>query len=120
MSVPSVFLKVDPKYRVLENDLVFALYDINPASEGHTLIIPKRQFSSFFEATPDEVVAIYDLLQKTKKVLVEKFNPDGFNIGVNVGEVAGQTVMHAHMHLIPRYKNKSLEKNEHIQKIVHP
>ncbi len=68
------------------------------------LIIPKRHFADFFEATDEEILAINDLLHKAKKLLQEKYKPDGFNIGVNIGYDAGQTIFHLHVHLIPRYK----------------
>lgn len=117
--VSSVFLKVDSKHRVLENDLAFVLYDIQPASKGHMLIIPKRVFADFFEATAEELLAFYDLMGQGRRLLTDLYNPQGFNIGVNIGEVAGQTVMHAHMHLIPRYQGGSLEQSEHIEGLIH-
>lgn len=72
-------------------------------SRGHALIIPKRHIASLFDATSDEREALYDLLAQVKIELQEKYNPDGFNIGINEGAAAGQTVMHLHIHLIPRY-----------------
>jgi diadenosine tetraphosphate (Ap4A) HIT family hydrolase len=104
--VESIFLNVDSKHRVVENDLAFALYDIHPVSKGHLLIIPKRVFMDFFEASPEEVQAIHELLVRGRDLLMERYQPDGFNIGVNVGGIAGQTVWHAHVHLIPRYRNQ--------------
>jgi len=88
----------------LENDLALAFFDSYPVNEGHMLIIPKRHFADFFEATDEEILAINDLLHKAKKLLEEKYKPDGFNIGVNIGYDAGQTIFHLHVHLIPRYK----------------
>lgn len=89
---------------VVENDLAFGIFDKFPVNEGHMLIIPKRHFESFFDATEEEIVALYDLIKVGKKHLDKEFNPDGYNVGVNVGEYGGQTVMHLHIHLIPRYK----------------
>jgi len=74
-----------------------------PVSRGHCLIIPKRHFSSMFEATAEERSALWDLVEKTRQHLLSEYGPDGFNIGINDGEAAGQTVMHLHIHLIPRY-----------------
>ncbi|MFN2364381.1 MAG: HIT family protein, partial [Halarsenatibacteraceae bacterium] len=88
----------------LENDYAIAIYDKYPVNEGHMMVIPKRHFSSFFDATNQEVIAIYDLLKESRDYLDEKYNPDGYNVGVNIEEAAGQTVMHLHIHLIPRYK----------------
>ena len=89
---------------ILSNDHAIAIYDGYPVSLGHCLIIPKRHIASFFEVTREEQVALLDLLDEMQNILVKERNPDGFNIGVNVGEAAGQTVMHLHIHLIPRYE----------------
>jgi diadenosine tetraphosphate (Ap4A) HIT family hydrolase len=88
----------------LENELALAFFDSYPVNEGHMLIIPRRHFADFFEATDKEILAINDLLHKVKKLLEDKFKPDGFNIGVNIGYDAGQTIFHLHVHIIPRYK----------------
>ncbi len=80
-----------------------AIYDGFPVSPGHTLIIPKRHVASFFEATKEEQGAMLDLLAEMRQRLQTERNPDGFNIGINDGAAAGQTVMHLHIHLIPRY-----------------
>ena len=74
-----------------------------PISPGHALIIPKRHIASLFDATREEREALFDLLEQVKTELQEKYNPNGFNIGINDGTAAGQTVMHLHIHLIPRY-----------------
>lgn len=89
---------------IVENNLAFGIFDKFPVNEGHMLIIPKRHFESFFDATEEEIVELYDLIKVGKKHLDEEFNPDGYNVGVNVGEYGGQTIMHLHIHLIPRYK----------------
>lgn len=88
---------------ILINTHAFAIYDGFPVSPGHCLIIPKRHISSFFEATREEQTALLDLLAEMQGMLVKERHTDGFNIGINVGEAAGQTVMHLHIHLIPRY-----------------
>lgn len=98
------FCQIEPEKYLCSNSLCFAVYDKFPVSEGHLLIIPFRHFGSFFEATHEEKLAILDLLEKCKQHLDEKFRPDGYNIGINVGAVAGQTIFHLHVHLIPRYK----------------
>jgi Diadenosine tetraphosphate (Ap4A) hydrolase and other HIT family hydrolases len=71
---------------------------------GHTLIVPKRHVASLFEITTEEMSSCWELLHAVKSRLDERFAPDGFNVGVNVGEAAGQTVFHLHIHVIPRYK----------------
>ncbi|SEH04719.1 HIT family protein [Candidatus Venteria ishoeyi] len=93
-----------PSSRILfENALVLGLRDAFPVSPGHTLIIPRRHIASFFETTPDEQKALQDVLHATQQDLQQALKPDGFNIGINDGVAAGQTVMHLHIHLIPRY-----------------
>lgn len=89
---------------LLDNELAYAVFDLMPVSPGHMLIIPRRHAETFFDLTEAEEKAMLELLHKGKKLLDDKYNPDGYNFGVNCGECAGQSVMHAHMHLIPRFK----------------
>ena len=88
---------------VLANDLCYARYDKYPVSPGHLLLIPFRHVASLFDATDDEQAALLALVREAKTLLDEHFHPDGYNIGVNVRAAAGQTVMHLHLHVIPRY-----------------
>jgi len=88
---------------VARNDLCYALWDRFPVSRGHLLVIPFRHESDFFSLTAGEKQAMLALVDVGKGVIDEKFHPAGFNIGVNVGSAAGQTVMHCHCHMIPRY-----------------
>ncbi len=97
------FCNPAPGEVVLENDLCYARYDKFPASPGHLLIIPFRHVASLFDATDEEQAALLALVREANVLLDEEFHPDGYNIGVNVGEAAGQTVMHLHVHVIPRY-----------------
>ncbi|MDR3601739.1 MAG: HIT family protein [Desulfosporosinus sp.] len=87
-----------------EDELARAFFDKYPVSAGHVLIVPKRHVVSLFDATKEEMASIGNLLRKVKEQLDEQFHPDGYNIGVNVGEAAGQTVLHLHVHVIPRYE----------------
>lgn len=89
---------------VLENEWAKALYDKFPVNKGHLLIVPKRHVEQYFDLTEDERKAIDQLLFVGKKLLEETLHPDGYNIGINCGEAAGQTIFHVHIHLIPRYK----------------
>lgn len=89
---------------ILENEYCYAKYDKFPVSPGHVLIISKRHVSSWFDLCLEEQSAALNLLSEAKKLIDETFHPDAYNIGVNCGEVAGQTIMHVHMHLIPRYE----------------
>lgn len=97
------FCTLDPSRIILSNDHAIAIRDGFPVSEGHTLIIPKSHIASLFEATTEEQAALLDLLGLARKQLQDELRPDGFNIGINDGTAAGQTVMHLHIHLIPRY-----------------
>lgn len=96
------FCTLVPSRIIAANELAVAVYDAYPVSPGHTLIIPKRHIASFFETTREEQAALLDLLTAMKLLLQNERNPDGFNIGINDGAAAGQTVMHLHIHLIPR------------------
>lgn len=98
------FCTLAPERTLLENELSVVLRDGFPVSSGHTLVIPKRHVGSFFDLTPDEREAIFSLLDRAKVGVDADFNPDGYNIGINDGLAAGQTVPHLHVHLIPRYK----------------
>jgi diadenosine tetraphosphate (Ap4A) HIT family hydrolase len=88
---------------VLANELAAVIRGNFPVSRGHTLIISKRHVDSFFEVTGDERKAMLALLDSAKLGLDAAFHPDGYNVGINDGEAAGQTVPHLHLHLIPRY-----------------
>ncbi|MBI3602591.1 MAG: HIT family protein [Candidatus Omnitrophica bacterium] len=103
-----IFCKNLPK--VLENDLAYAVYDIKPLSQGHMVFILKRHHTTIFESTPQEIQALFDLINKGKALLQKQHKPDAFNIAANCGEAAGQIVMHAHVHLIPRYAKEPLER----------
>jgi diadenosine tetraphosphate (Ap4A) HIT family hydrolase len=89
---------------IAENEHCFAMPDQYPASPGHTLIISRRHVKDFFDLNEEEKAACFELLQEMKEKLQEEHEPDGWNIGMNCGSVAGQTVFHFHCHLIPRYK----------------
>ncbi len=89
---------------ILESGTAFAIFDKYPVSDGHVLVIPRRHCSSYFGLTADEQVVCWQLLNEVAAIIRERFNPDGFNIGINIGRAAGQTVDHVHLHLIPRYE----------------
>ena len=97
------FCGIDHSRELLANDHAIAVPDGFPISPGHLLIIPKRHVLSFFSATIQERSAIIALLDAARERLIKEYKPDGFNIGINDGVAAGQTVMHMHIHLIPRY-----------------
>ena len=88
---------------IQENGTAFWILDGFPVSQGHSLIIPKRNVGSFFEVNAEERVGMLALLDEAQKWLSSKYQSEAFNIGINDGLLAGQTVPHLHMHLIPRY-----------------
>jgi diadenosine tetraphosphate (Ap4A) HIT family hydrolase len=93
-----------PRDQVLvERPLTLAVRDSYPVSPGHSLIVPRRHVVTFFEASQEERLAMLKLLDEMKVRLDWEHKPDGYNIGINSGAAAGQTVMHLHIHLIPRY-----------------
>ena len=86
-----------------ENDLAYASYDTYPVTDHHCLIIPKRHIKDYFDLTKEEIIACDQLIKKMKNKIEIKDNfVKGFNIGTNSGKVAGQSIMHCHIHLIPR------------------
>lgn len=87
---------------ILENSVAVAFRDGFPVVEGHTLVVPRRHVASLFDLTEDEQTALWKLVATVRGKLMIELQPDGFNIGVNDGTAAGQTVMHAHVHIIPR------------------
>jgi len=88
---------------VLRNELACVRFDIYPVNPGHCLIIPFRHVANYFDITKEERQAMLALADEAKKILDRDFAPQGYNLGINVGDVAGQTVPHVHLHLIPRY-----------------
>jgi len=90
--------------KILETEMSFAIYDGFPVNEGHVLIIPKRHTSNYFDLSSEEQKDCIELLNRVKEIVQEKYNPDGFNVGININEAAGQTVPHVHVHLITRYE----------------
>ncbi|MDB2476502.1 HIT family protein [Paracoccaceae bacterium] len=99
-----IFCEIATTDRVIyQTDHTFVIRDAFPVTEGHTLIIPKRHVADYFDLNPNETSDIQELLQKHKALIeVNDESVDGFNIGINVGAAAGQTVFHVHVHLIPR------------------
>ena len=88
---------------VAENSLAYVRYDNNSLSRGHVLVVPKRHVASFFDMTADEQAAVLSLLNHAQRLIQNRHAPDGYNIGVNIGKAGGQSRMHVHVHLIPRY-----------------
>ena len=100
---PCIFCKIRKEELQFENQLAYSSIDSYPVSEFHSLIVPKRHIETYFELTNEEIQACNELILKTKeKILKQDSSVKGFNIGTNVGKSAGQSIMHCHIHLIPR------------------
>jgi diadenosine tetraphosphate (Ap4A) HIT family hydrolase len=99
------FCELDADHQLItESATAYAIFDKYPVSEGHALIIPKRHVANYFELSFKEQSACWLVLNRAREIIQENYQPQGFNIGVNIGYVAGQTVHHVHIHLIPRYE----------------
>lgn len=100
---PCLFCNTSKKEIIFENDLAFVAFDSYPVSQFHSLIIPKRHIQNYFDLTNDELLACHGLLLKIKnKINSDDNTVGGFNIGVNSERIAGQSILHCHIHLIPR------------------
>ena len=98
------FCTLDPDREVLcESEDAIAFPDKFPVSPGHALVVPRRHVADYFSLAEAEQQALWRLVNECKQMLAQKYRPDGFNVGINVGPAAGQTVFHVHIHLIPRY-----------------
>ena len=92
-----------PDHLLFENALAYVRTDNNSLSRGHVLVVPRRHVANFFDLTAGEQSAVLALLNQAQKACQRQHSPDGYNIGVNVGKAGGQSRMHVHVHLIPRY-----------------
>lgn len=88
---------------LVENESFVAVLDHYPVSDGHTLVFPRRHITKIADLSSEEMVSLGAILKVAQEQLGEEYDPDGYNIGVNEGAAAGQTVPHLHIHLIPRY-----------------
>lgn len=102
---PCIFCDKDNKRFTLitENDFCYAIWDSNPVSQGHALVIPKSHTVSFFDLHSKDVESLFSLMGIVKNIISQEYNPEGFTIGVNDGVSTGRTVHHLHIHIIPRY-----------------
>ena len=89
---------------LMETEYAVAFFDGFPVAEGHTLIVPRRHVASLYELSAPEQGAVWELVRRVREQLLARLSPDGFNIGLNDGTAVGQTVMHTHVHVVPRWK----------------
>lgn len=100
----SVFSDIPTSDWLLSGSHFYIIYDKYPVSNGHLLIVSKKPRQDFFDLTAEEQNELPDMIEKAKELVEQQYSPDGYNIGMNCGEFAGQTVFHFHCHVIPRYK----------------
>lgn len=112
------FCELSAERILFRNDAAIALRDAYPVTPGHTLVIPMRHVASFFDVTALERSEMLALLDQAKVQLQAELNPAGFNIGINDGAAAGQTVPHLHLHLIPRYEGDVLDPRGGVRWII--
>ena len=98
-----------PSAKVYEDDQVLAILDLSQAQKGHTLVMPKKHFDTFLDADSDTVKPVFEVTQKLARKIKTNLNADGVNVLNNTNAAAGQSVMHMHVHIIPRYTNDDLE-----------
>lgn len=114
----SIINSGDKSRVVVERSLALAIKDGYPISNGHTLIIPKRHIASFFETTKEEREQLLALIDEAKFRIDTDLSPDAYNIGINDGKAAGQTVNHLHIHLIPRYQGDVIDARGGVRWVV--
>ncbi len=108
-----------PAGRIIEENVhAIVVADAYPVSAGHSLVIPKRHRPSFFELTTEEIAAVYELLCRMRVRLDKTLRPAGYNVGVNIGEAAGQTIGHVHVHLIPRFVGDVAEPRGGVRNVI--
>jgi diadenosine tetraphosphate (Ap4A) HIT family hydrolase len=107
-----------PRGVTRRNELAYCTRDSYPVSPGHSLIIPFRHSASVFDLTREEMTACMELVAEEQQVLDAEFNPDGYNVGVNAGAAAGQSIFHVHIHLIPRYTGDSERPQGGVRQVI--
>jgi diadenosine tetraphosphate (Ap4A) HIT family hydrolase len=103
---------------IFGNDLCYAIRDRYPVSRGHTLVIPRRHYADVFESTEAELASFAGMIARVRRSLDAEFSPQGYNVGVNCGNAAGQTIMHAHIHVIPRYRDDRFDPTGGVRGVI--
>jgi mutator protein MutT len=115
---PCPFCGLSKDQLFYDGKLVVGIWDSHPASPGHALLIPKRHAPTLFDATPEERAELMAAVDKARQAIEKTRAPDGYNIGFNIGEAAGQTVFHAHLHVIPRYAGDAPNPRGGVRKVL--
>lgn len=115
---PCLFCNLSEERIVASNGPAISIRDGFPVSPGHTLIIPKRHVATFFDTTTEERLAMFELMEKAKLALDAELRPAAYNIGVNDGPAAGQTISHLHFHLIPRYVGDDADPRGGVRRVL--
>jgi diadenosine tetraphosphate (Ap4A) HIT family hydrolase len=102
------------------NQHAYVRWDNHSLSRGHVIAVPKRHVADFFDLTEEEKASVFELLDRAKAHIQQEFSPDGYNIGVNIGRAAGQSRMHVHVHLIPRYVGDVSDPRGGVRKVLAP
>jgi diadenosine tetraphosphate (Ap4A) HIT family hydrolase len=114
----SPFYPIAPERLLLETRQCVAFLDTSPVSKGHALVVAKTVTAGLFDLPAEIQTEVWDTVRRTREILVRRYRPDGFNIGINDGPAAGQTVAHAHVHIIPRYRNDVADPRGGIRRII--
>lgn len=114
----SPFYAIAPERMLLETRRCVAFLDTNPVSKGHALVVAKTVTASLFDLPIEVQAEVWETVRRVRGILIQRFRPDGFNIGINDGPAAGQTVPHAHVHIIPRYLNDVADPRGGIRRII--
>ena len=113
------FCNPDPSREIIaESSSTYAIFDKFPVSEGHALIIPRKHCSDYFELSFEEQSACWQLLNEVKQIVEKQYHPDGYNVGINISHVAGQTIPHVHIHLIPRYSGDTADPRGGVRGVI--
>lgn len=101
-----------------DSELVLGLWDSYPVNPGHALLVTRRHVADWFEASPEERQALLSAVTIARSAILESHRPDGFNVGMNIGEAAGQTVFHLHVHVIPRYAGDAADPRGGVRGVI--
>ena len=118
INISPFFIGNEERKLIFECATAFSFYDKYPVSKGHALIVPKRLVSNYFDLSFHEQSACWIMVNKVKEELQKVYNPDGFNIGININEDAGQTISHCHIHVMPRYKGDVKEPRGGVRSVI--